>query len=171
MTFSELFLKEIGIYNSILNSGGFVTLPDNLQFCRLQCSDSVALLRERLEQENCLVHPHSSDIYDEVLMTSVMIYQEKNCLSLTGYLNESTIKSMNISCEDKIRQLKASYSLWKNLPNRFSNVVTNQTYTLDNNGIVVKTEPGLDSSRFFLYCWIEELGYLRFYHSFLTNHI
>ena len=78
-----------------------------------------SLLRIRLEKENYLQTKYIlyPDSFDADLQNALLLYQVNNGLTANGILDATTIASLNITVQDKIKKIKLNLERWKHLPN------------------------------------------------------
>lgn len=93
-------------YTDIVASGGWPTLPDE-QVRPGESSFSVIMLRDRLAISGELPDGGSrSQVLDGALVEALKTYQTNNGLTPNGRLDRATIAALNVSAEDRLRQLK-----------------------------------------------------------------
>lgn len=93
-------------YTEIVASGGWPTLPDE-QVRPGESSFSVIMLRDRLAISGELPDGGGrSQVLDGALVEALKTYQTNNGLTPNGRLDRATIAALNVSAEDRLRQLK-----------------------------------------------------------------
>jgi len=63
--------------------------------------------------------PRDSQTYDSQLAEAVKHFQRRHGLDADGRLGPSTIKQMNVSMQDRVRQLQLTLERWRWLPSEF----------------------------------------------------
>lgn len=95
-------------YTEIVQAGGWPTLPDE-QVKPGERSFAVIMLRDRLAISGDLDPGGSrSDVLDSALVETLKAYQTTNGLTPTGRLDRATIGALNVSAEDRLKQLKTN---------------------------------------------------------------
>lgn len=95
-------------YTEIVQAGGWPTLPDE-QVKPGEQSFAVVMLRDRLAVSGELAAGGSrSDVLDGTLVEALKAYQSTNGLTPNGRLDRATIAALNVSAEDRLKQLKTN---------------------------------------------------------------
>lgn len=112
--------EALSRYEVISGKGGWDFLSVAKGKTILETNDPVfSLLRKRLENENYLYTKNVlyPDSFDADLKNALKLYQVNNGLMANGILEATTIASLNITVEDRIKQIKLNMERWKHLPN------------------------------------------------------
>ncbi len=75
-------------------------------------------LRKRLIKEgyNASVMLAASDVFDHDTELAICRFQEKHGLHQTGVVDEATLKALNTSAEERLRQIEVNLERWRWLP-------------------------------------------------------
>ena len=101
--------------------GGWPRVPDAKFKARASHPDVIAL-RQRLAASgelSSLARASQSTEYDEDVQTAVRAFQETHGLKPTGLADVSTIASMNVPVEARIRQVELNLDRWRWMPDDF----------------------------------------------------
>lgn len=95
-------------YTEIVQAGGWPTLPDE-QVRPGESAFSVIMLRDRLAISGDIERGGSrSQTLDGTLVGALKTYQTNNGLTPNGRLDRATIAALNVSPEDRLKQLKVN---------------------------------------------------------------
>lgn len=118
----------------------WTTLPVNKLLKLGSKNINVALLRERLQSSGDLPTMNDNNIaFDSVLAQAVKSFQLQHGLKPDGIVGEATFAELNVSPEDRIKQIQINMSRWAKLNgklgNRFIlvNIPDYQMVLIDNN--------------------------------------
>jgi len=112
-------LKEtLAQYRSIVAHGGWNLIPDGSKMEKGQQGDRVKLLRERLIAEGELKDTpyEESDVYDGTLEQAVRRFQKRCGLDVDGIVGSATQTALNVSAEERVRQIEVNLERWRWLP-------------------------------------------------------
>lgn len=96
------------IYNDYVRLGGWETLPEVNSIHPFDTSDFIPLLRDRLHAEGYEVKMDSSRIYDQDLVTQVMLFQLNSGLKPDGVIGKLSLAALNESAESKLNKIKVN---------------------------------------------------------------
>lgn len=95
-------------YTEIVAAGGWPTLPDE-QVRPGESAFSVIMLRDRLAISGELpAGGGRSEVLDGTLVEALKTYQRNNGLTPNGRLDRATIGALNVSAEDRLKQLQTN---------------------------------------------------------------
>lgn len=99
--------KALAHYRKITASGGWPTVPTDLQIKKKDRGDQTFILRQRLATEGFVEKATSADsiLFDDELKQALIQFQIQNGLEPDGVLGEQTIKALNITAEERSRQI------------------------------------------------------------------
>lgn len=99
-------LRAIDFYQRIAASGGWPSLPDRVILRPGDSGPHVATLRQRLRMTGDLRQSRGDDYsFDEALTEAVKRYQARNGLEPNGIVYGITQRLLNVSAQDRVRQL------------------------------------------------------------------
>jgi len=105
-------------YKNIKNSGGWNKVPAGPKMRKGDTGKRIAALRSRLIISGDLADSENGneEYFDETLENSVKTFQARNGLKVDGVVGSSTLSVLNISVEDRIKQIKFNMERWRWLP-------------------------------------------------------
>jgi len=114
----ERLRKALAVYHKIAANGGWPSIAADLQVKKGDLSDQVSILRQRLAAEGFIEKPTSAPgpLFDDELEQALKKFQIQNGLEPDGLLGKQTIKALNISAEERIRQIIVNMERWRWLP-------------------------------------------------------
>lgn len=102
-------MRAIGIYKRIAEEGGWPTLPAGTVLKLGDKGPLVATLRQRLAREGDLPAELSTgNMFDADVAKAVKRFQARHGLSQSGAVRAKTLEAINVSAEQRHRQLAAS---------------------------------------------------------------
>jgi murein L,D-transpeptidase YcbB/YkuD len=119
----ERLRKALAHYRNITANGGWPAIPTDLQIKKGDQGDQIFILRQRLTTEGFIEKssPAASMIFDEELEQALIQFQIQNGLEPDGVLGKQTIKALNITAEERCRQIIVNMERWRWLPQDFGN--------------------------------------------------
>jgi len=96
------------IYNDYVRLGGWKPLPAVNSIHPKDTSVFIPLLRARLHAEGYAVVMDSSLIYDQELVSQVMLFQLNSGLKPDGVIGKRTLSALNESAEEKLKKIKVN---------------------------------------------------------------
>ncbi len=106
----------------IVARGGWPQVPPGSTLRPGNTDQRIPLLRNRLIASRDLErdsHPPDTNIYDEELYAAVKRFQEKHGLDMDGAVGPQTYGALNISAEDRHRQILLNLERWRWLPRKW----------------------------------------------------
>jgi murein L,D-transpeptidase YcbB/YkuD len=113
-------------YRALSAGGGWAPLPGGASLSRGDRDPRVADLRARLAAEGDLrsgAHelPNPTDspashVFDAEVERALLKFQRRNGLAPDGRLGPSTLQALNVSAEDRVRQIELNLERWRWLP-------------------------------------------------------
>jgi murein L,D-transpeptidase YcbB/YkuD len=103
----------------VAHEGGWATdLPAALATRKGGRGPRVAMLRERLARggDRPAAAPDSRDVYDDGLATALASFQRRHGLEADGLPDGETVAALNVSVEERIRQVEMNLERWRWLP-------------------------------------------------------
>ncbi len=98
-------------YRGICRAGGWEKVAYGKLLKLGRKGTRVDSLRARLIAEGYAVE--SADVFDQSLEDAVRLYQETHHLKDSGEADKRTLRSMNVSCDERLRQVGASLLKWR----------------------------------------------------------
>lgn len=101
----------ISRYESIVNKGGWPTIPGNRMLRPGDNDERVSSLRRRLMATGELARSSSFNDYgyDSVVEAAVVRFQENNGLRTNGRVDQPTLAALNITADERLAQLKLNH--------------------------------------------------------------
>jgi murein L,D-transpeptidase YcbB/YkuD len=117
----EMLRKALVHYRKISAIGGWPSIPTDLQIKKGDRGDQMLTLRQRLATEGFIEQASSaaSMLFDDELEQALIQFQIQNGLEPDGVLGKQTIKALNITAEERSRQIIVNMERWRWLPQDF----------------------------------------------------
>jgi murein L,D-transpeptidase YcbB/YkuD len=114
----ESLRKALALYRKLAANGGWPSVPEGARLQKGDQSDQISVLRQRLAVEYFIENPLStaSPLFDDELERALKNFQTRNGLEPDGVLGKQTMKALNITAEDRIRQITVNMERWRWLP-------------------------------------------------------
>jgi murein L,D-transpeptidase YcbB/YkuD len=128
-------------YAAIVKNGGFIKIGAAPELKLGMTDEKVGTLRNRLAQEDfTALNSTTPTFFDDGLKKQVENYQKSHNLKITGELNENTLKALEISAADRLKQidLNLERERWiprDNPPIRIEANIANQRVIMWDNGV------------------------------------
>ncbi len=128
-------------YREIASNGGWGTVQHGPKMKMGSRGPRVLALRERLIVTGDIVADtdNTSNIFDSTVDQGVRNFQKRNGLHVDGVVGKSTVESLNVPVNDKIRQIEINLERWRLLPQQLGNkyvlvnVANYHLYAMENN--------------------------------------
>lgn len=104
-------------YRKIKVAGGWPSIPAGIKIKPGDNSPAVNILYKRLIGSSADTTAHT--IYDATLASAVKQFQTQNGLKADGALGPETIKLLNISVDQRIKQIILNMERWRWIPKKF----------------------------------------------------
>jgi murein L,D-transpeptidase YcbB/YkuD len=110
--------EALVLYRKTSANGGWPFVPPGPQLKKGDQSDQISILRKRLAAEGFIEEPTSGAIplFDDELEQALKRFQIQNGLEADGILGKQTTEALNITSEDRIRQIIVNMERWRWLP-------------------------------------------------------
>jgi murein L,D-transpeptidase YcbB/YkuD len=114
----ERLTEVLAFYRKIAANGGWPSVPEGLKLQKGDQSTTISFLRQRLAAEGFIEKATSADNphYDEELELALKKFQIQNGLESDGVLGKQTIEALNITAEERVRQIIVNMERWRWLP-------------------------------------------------------
>ena len=114
----HLLRDKLEFYRNLDKAGGWPTVPSGGKLQPGEYSDRIPLLRQRLAAEGLLVNTGVDDqaVFDSDLAQGLKNFQAQNGLEADGILGPQTLQALNISAEQRARQIAVNMERWRWLP-------------------------------------------------------
>jgi len=109
--------KELARYQQFAESNDWPKIPAKKDSLDLRKSSRfVKLLRSRLEKEGYLRKPlfFKTDSFDLDFVNGLKEFQRYHGIAETGYPGPLTVAAMNVSAQERVRQIEINLVRWKN---------------------------------------------------------
>ncbi|HTB06218.1 MAG TPA: L,D-transpeptidase family protein [Bacteroidia bacterium] len=105
-------------YIDIRSKGGWVALPEDTHLKKGDTSKQVALLYKRLLITGDIseIHNNSDSVFGDSLVEAVKNYQRHHGLVASGIVEDTLIKELNKSVNERINQVELNMERWRWLP-------------------------------------------------------
>jgi murein L,D-transpeptidase YcbB/YkuD len=105
-------------YENFAGRGGWPMVPKGPKMQKGHRDSRVIALRGRLRAEDFLQEGASeqADLFDEALDESVRRFQSRNGLLEDGVVGRATLEALNISADERVRQIRVNLERWRWLP-------------------------------------------------------
>ena len=104
-------------YAAIVKNGGFIKIGDAPELKLGMTDEKVGTLRNRLAQEDFTALNSTTPTYfDEGLKKQLENFQKSHNLKITGELNENTLKALDVSAMDRLKQIDLNLERERWLP-------------------------------------------------------
>ncbi|MCP3668846.1 MAG: L,D-transpeptidase family protein [Gammaproteobacteria bacterium] len=120
----KLLRTTLEKYREIANNQSWPQIPSGRALTPGTTHPHIPLVRRRLagELENGQLHYGSNDqIYDNQLQLAVESFQKRHGLAMDGAIGPGTRRAMNISADERIRQIVTSMERWRWMPRSMGN--------------------------------------------------
>ena len=115
-----IVLKQtLAQYRSLQKKGGWPSVSEGAVLKPQMSDPRVSEIRARLavtDGAKIAVPDEKSFLFDEDLVLAVKNFQQRHGLDADGVVGPSTLKSMNVSIEERIRQIILSMERWRWMP-------------------------------------------------------
>jgi len=114
----HLLKQAISHYKVIMAQGGWSSIPAGPIMQKGEAGERVVALRNRLSMtvNPVLTAKENEDLFDENVADAVRIFQARQGLDVDGVVGPATLKALNISVEERIRQIELNLERWRWLP-------------------------------------------------------
>jgi murein L,D-transpeptidase YcbB/YkuD len=108
------------IYRKLADAGGWPSVPSEKKLQIGDRSERVILLRQRLTAEGFLTNAGADDqtLFDSDLDQALKKFQMQNSLDADGILGTNTLQALNISADQRVRQIAVNMERWRWLPQK-----------------------------------------------------
>ena len=105
-------------YRNIAQKGGWPVITEGPKMQKGDRGERVVLLRNRLIANSNLESRREGDqeLFDDGLEQAVREFQKRHALSIDGIVGDATLKALNISAEERVRQIELNMERWRWLP-------------------------------------------------------
>lgn len=109
--------SAIASYRQLEANGGWPEVPDGATLREGDKSERIPLLRQRLAASGDLAAPADNpDIFDGILREAVQKFQARHGLTTDGHVGTKTLRELNVSVSERIRQLSANLACCRQSP-------------------------------------------------------
>lgn len=109
--------KELLRYRSIKLNGGWEKIPNARKVWQLgDSSEAIKRIKKRLRATKEKTDIDTSFLFDTTLEKNVMVFQQRNGLKQDGKVGKETLKELNVTVEERVRQLELNMERFLQLP-------------------------------------------------------
>jgi len=110
--------QALARYGEIVKNGGWPMIPDGPDIRRGDRGDRVMILRQRLRVTGDLPPDPGEQVslFDEALELSVIKFQWRHGLDPDGVVGPATLRALNVTADERLRQLAVNMQRWCWLP-------------------------------------------------------
>jgi L,D-transpeptidase YcbB len=132
--------EALGRYRRLAGQGGWPQIPAGPRLSPGEQTSLVPLLRRRLELSGDYlpqIESTEQDSYDSQLVEALRHFQLRHGLNPDGVLGKGTLAALNVSAEQRVRQIEANLERWRWLPRDLGeryilvNIAAFQLYLVD----------------------------------------
>lgn len=113
-------LRDVmALYREIVTKGGWSSVPEGPKLKKGSRSNRIPLLRARLTLSGDLdpSKDNGSKVFDGPLQEAVIKFQRRHGLTADGTLGTATLEALNVSADQRLRQIELNLERWRWLPN------------------------------------------------------
>jgi len=113
----------LAIYRKFAETGDWPTVPSGGKLRQGDRSERIPLLRQRLAAEGFLTDAdtNTQTFFDIELDQALKKFQVQNGLEADGILGDQTLQALNISADQRVRQIVVNMERWRWLPQELGN--------------------------------------------------
>jgi len=110
--------KALSVYRSVARNGGWSPVAEGEEFLLGDGGERVLALRRRLEATLDIQTGQSDneELFDESLDRALRRFQKRHGLHVNGVATPATQSALNVSVDDRIRQIELNMERWRWLP-------------------------------------------------------
>ncbi len=110
--------RALKLYRSIAENGGWPTLPEDTELLMKDRNERVVMLRRRLIMTRDLEPGDTEDdrLFDQEVDQALRRFQKRHGVRVTGIVDSGTLAALNVSVEERIRQIELNMERWRWLP-------------------------------------------------------
>jgi murein L,D-transpeptidase YcbB/YkuD len=110
--------EALATYRDIAEKGGWPAVPDGGKLIKGDSGSRIVLLRRRLEVTGDLSAAAAlpGEEFDESLEAAVRHFQRRHGLDVDGVVGPMTLSALNVSSDDRVRQIEINMERWRWLP-------------------------------------------------------
>jgi murein L,D-transpeptidase YcbB/YkuD len=114
----ERLRQALALYRKIATNGGWPSVPAGPPVKKGDQSDRISILRQRLAVEGFIEKQTSaaSPLFDDGLEQALKKFQIQNGLEPDGVIGKQTLEALNITAEERVRQVIVNMERWRWLP-------------------------------------------------------
>ena len=110
--------RALAHYRQIAEYGGWPAVSKGPKLQKGDRNDRIPVLRQRLAAEGFIENQSVKDgtLFDDALEQALREFQQLNGLETDGILGSQTLQALNISAEQRVRQIIVNMERWRWLP-------------------------------------------------------
>ncbi len=108
--------KAIELYEKYVKKGGWEKIEKGPKILPGETNPRISSIRKRLLATGDLKKKTSSEVYDDDLKTAVMKFQGRHGLENDGIIGIGSIEAMNVSAEERLKQLVVNRDRFRSTP-------------------------------------------------------
>jgi murein L,D-transpeptidase YcbB/YkuD len=109
--------RALAQYRTLVQQGGWATIPDGPSIKPGMEDDRVVLVRKRLIVTGELDAKHATGkMLDAPLSAALKHFQTRHGIEADGAVGKATLAALNVSAEDRLKQIAANMERWRWMP-------------------------------------------------------
>ena len=113
-------INVLDLYQTLSAKGGWPEIPPGPTIRPGDSDDRVPLLRKLLLKTGDLGQATATnDVYDQATYEAMRIFQNRHGLFNDGVVGNKTLEALNVSVEERIRQIELNLERWRWMPKSF----------------------------------------------------
>lgn len=135
----------LALYRQLAASRDRQKVPDGSKMQKGDRGERVKILRARLLASGDFgPEPSRDDLFDEALERVVQTFQYRHGLEVDGVVGRASLSALNVSAEERLRQIELNMERWRWLPNDLGkrhilvNIANFELNVVEDNQIVMK---------------------------------
>ncbi|HEU4471020.1 MAG TPA: L,D-transpeptidase family protein [Flavisolibacter sp.] len=110
----QMMKTQLALYYDLARNGGWAAITGPVNASKGSRQPQVKAIKKRLQATREYDAADTTDIFSDSLQSAIRRYQERNGLQASGMINDSLLSSLNVSAEDRLKQILVNMNriLW-----------------------------------------------------------